>query len=309
MEPSGPVSFEGLEADLALSDDDDDMSQVWPSLTHHDRHDALGPGAGAAPVLSPPVLSPPVPSRTTLHLARQASSSVKRPVSSSLDSICEPLYPAAKSSMRKESSGPWQSTAAPTQLFPPSREVPSLRAPPPPAFAPRADYIKLLFRDNPSVDIKLRWFSEVNGAFHLDCDQDEVKMASITSRFVYIFPHRPHIVGSVTKGEFLSLLLEIQDSPERPPAFDGVEARLDRLVDQHATFENSLQSLVEYQQVIIASVATFAEKMDLFATRFETLTATVSPREPPPYGARATPSARAAATSSPGRRYPRGRVR
>ncbi|MPC62756.1 hypothetical protein E2C01_056846 [Portunus trituberculatus] len=30
-----------------------------------------------------------------------------------------------------------------------------------PVFAPRDDYVKLLFRDNPSVEIKLRWLSEV----------------------------------------------------------------------------------------------------------------------------------------------------
>ncbi|KAG0713044.1 hypothetical protein GWK47_017095 [Chionoecetes opilio] len=105
------------------------------------------------------------------------------------------------------------------QQAPSSRAAPSLRAPPPPAFAPRVAYIKLLFRDNPSVAIKLRWLSEVNGAFHLDRDQAEVKMAAITSRFVYISHHRPDIVTSVTNGEFLSLPLEIQDSPDRPRKF------------------------------------------------------------------------------------------
>ncbi|KAG0712919.1 hypothetical protein GWK47_017359 [Chionoecetes opilio] len=67
--------------------------------------------------------------------------------------------------------------------------------------------------------LKLRWLSEVNGAFHLDRDQAEVKMAAITSRFVYISHHRPDIVTSVTNGEFLSLPLEIQDSPDRPRKF------------------------------------------------------------------------------------------
>lgn len=41
-------------------------------------------------------------------------------------------------------------------------------------------------------------------------------MASVTSRFVYISRHRPDIVEKVRKGEFMSLCLEVQDSPERP---------------------------------------------------------------------------------------------
>ncbi|KAG0711487.1 hypothetical protein GWK47_020511 [Chionoecetes opilio] len=102
-------------------------------------------------------------------------------------------------------------------------------------------------------------------------------------------------------------------------ALDGVEAPLDRLVEQRANLDNSLQTLAGSQKVIfkkiIASVATFTEKMDLFVARFETLPAAVAPRAPPPCGARATPFAcasplaRAAAASSPGRRTPRGRVR
>lgn len=44
-------------------------------------------------------------------------------------------------------------------------------------------------------------------------------MAAISSRFVYISRLRPDIVESVTKGEFLSLSLEVQDSPERPRKF------------------------------------------------------------------------------------------
>ncbi|KAG0694954.1 hypothetical protein GWK47_027083 [Chionoecetes opilio] len=479
MEPSGPVSLvDLLDADLALNDDDGVMSlEDWPSSPHHGRHSALVPGAEAAP-------PSPVPPLATLHHAQQAPS---------------------------------------------SRAAPLLLAPPPPAFAPRDAYIKLLFRDNPSVAIKLRWLSEVNGAFHLDRDQAGVKMAAITSRFVYISRHRPDIVTSVTKGEFLSLPLEIQDSPDKPRKFptylltrypvcsdpalakelpgvysarrfyqkgsainrlvvtwslpqppppsvafsflpslpscefrrmkdeqpwcfrcwgfghisrycfaaercawcsgphdsrscphrapppaapasdsastppqvsppdtslwecprchqagvnvwhgcarrqtvaapaattipqlappppplrsaphpalpttlvspqvtalsntvaalqsriasleaaiDGGEARLDRLAKQRATLNASLQTVAESQKVIIASVATFAEKMDVFAARFESLPATVAPRAPPSCGARATPfvrtspPARAAAASSPGRRTLRGRVR
>ncbi|KAG0722405.1 hypothetical protein GWK47_044520 [Chionoecetes opilio] len=55
-----------------------------------------------------------------------------------------------------------------------------------------------------------------------------------------------------------------------------------------APFECSLQTVAESQRVIIAFVATFAEKMDLFAARFESLPATpVAPRAPPSCGARA----------------------
>ena len=40
-------------------------------------------------------------------------------------------------------------------------------------------------------------------------------MAAVTSRFVYITRGRQDIIERVTKGEFISLLLDVQDSPER----------------------------------------------------------------------------------------------
>ncbi|KAG0725559.1 hypothetical protein GWK47_038423 [Chionoecetes opilio] len=97
--------------------------------------------------------------------------------------------------------------AAPPSPVPPLATLHHAQQAPSSPFAPRDAYIKLLFRDNPSVAIKLRWLSEVNGAFHLDRDQAEVKMAAITSRFVYISRHRPDIVTS------------IQDSPDKPRKF------------------------------------------------------------------------------------------
>ena len=168
------------------------------------------------------------PTSTTQHLTTQASSASKRPLSYSSDNNSEPSSPTPKSSRRKDSSVPVQcvglpnqegSTHRPGHLMDSSSGAVPLRAPPSPAFAPRAEYIKLLFKVNLSVDIKLRWLADVNRAFHLDRDLAEVKMSAITSRFVYIARRRSDIVESATSGEFLALSLEIQDSPDRPRKF------------------------------------------------------------------------------------------
>ena len=96
---------------------------------------------------------------------------------------------------------------------------PSSHAPPAPAFAPRSEYIRLMFRDSPGVDVKLRWLSEVTKAYQLDRELAEVKMSAITSRFVYISRLRQDIVDNVKNGEFLSLYLDTQDLSERPRKF------------------------------------------------------------------------------------------
>ncbi|MPC62671.1 hypothetical protein E2C01_056760 [Portunus trituberculatus] len=88
-----------------------------------------------------------------------------------------------------------------------------------PAFAPQLEYVKLMFQDNPRVDIKLRWLAEVNRVFGLDRTLAEVKMSAVTSRFVYISRERPDIIQRVMAGEFLALTLVEQDSPERPHKF------------------------------------------------------------------------------------------
>ena len=93
----------------------------------------------------------------------------------------------------------------------PSRPSPAL-----PPFAPRDDYVKLSFEGNPSLEVKLRWLSAVSKAFHLSRDAAEVKMAALTSRFVYVSRRRSDIVERVRSGEFLSLPLLSHDSPERP---------------------------------------------------------------------------------------------
>ena len=216
MEPSGPISLEVLEADLAMSDDDAVSQENWPPLLPGSSA-GLVAGAVAASGLSTP---------SAQHLTTQAPSTAKRRITSASDNNSEPSSPVAKSSKRRESSGPQQrapspdcGTSRPAHHLDPSLKTPSLSAPPPLAFAPRTDYIKLLFRDNPTVDIKLRWLSEVTRAFHLDRDQAEVKMSAITSRYVYISRRRSDIVDSVTRGEFLSCSLEVQDSPERPRKF------------------------------------------------------------------------------------------
>ncbi|MPC65205.1 hypothetical protein E2C01_059336 [Portunus trituberculatus] len=71
-----------------------------------------------------------------------------------------------------------------------------------------------MFEGNPPVDVKLRWLAEVNRAFKLERTLAEVKMAAVTSRFVYIARNRPDIVSSAERGDFLALPLTRQDSPE-----------------------------------------------------------------------------------------------
>ncbi|MPC54288.1 hypothetical protein E2C01_048198 [Portunus trituberculatus] len=141
MEPSGPVSLADLEADLAMSDEDEVPHEHWPSLPSLGRHDTLVAEVG---------MSLP----TT-----QASSAIKCRINYASDSSTEPSSPAAKSTRRKESSGPEQ--RVPVQPTAPLAEASPLSAPSSPAFASRTDYVKLLFKDNPSVDIKLRWLSEI----------------------------------------------------------------------------------------------------------------------------------------------------
>ena len=206
MDPSGPVSLLDLDADLELSDEDI-LDESWTKMAPRGRNDTLVTGAKVASA----------PTSALRHPTTQASSASKRPISYTSDSNSEPSSPNPKSSRRKDSSDLMQ--CAPAQLMDSSRGASSLSAPPPPAFAPRADYIKLLFKDNLSVDIKLRWLSKVNRAFQLDREQAEVKMAAITSRFVYISRRRSDIVDRVVSGEFLSISPEVQDSPERSRKF------------------------------------------------------------------------------------------
>lgn len=75
---------------------------------------------------------------------------------------------------------------------------------------------RLLFSDNLTMEMKLRWLSDVNKALSSDRELAEVKMFAVTSRFVYISRKHTNIIESVTNGEFLPLKLDVQDSIERP---------------------------------------------------------------------------------------------
>lgn len=195
MTCSGADVSSVLEGDLAMSDTDDDSASVnhWPDLP-----------PPAAPLCHPS----PAPH----HGAPQPSSSSrgKRPAEE------VPASSAAKTA--KGASVPCNEP--PTRPHLPvhgaSPVTPSRPSPALPAFAPRDSYVKLAFSGSPSPEVKLRWLSAVTKAFHLERDAAEVKMAALTSRFVYVSRQRSDILERITSGEFLSLSLVSQDSPVRP---------------------------------------------------------------------------------------------
>ena len=182
MDYSGPASAAEVEADLAMSDDDD-ASVHWPLLEAH-RH--------------------PHP-----------SAAAKRTMDRESDTGSEPESPAAKASKR---DGALAQQTSPTIPLPrlPHRTTPPSAAP---AFAPRDEYVKLAFQQNPTTAVKLRWLHDVTTTFRLDRELAEVKMSAVTSRFVYISRRRKDILDSVMGGEFPSLQLDIQDSIERTRKF------------------------------------------------------------------------------------------
>lgn len=191
MNYSGPASLAEVEADLLLSDDEDIADKHWPPLDSHTQH------AGPSPWQPHVDVSQPAP---------RASTS-KRSMDQSSDTSDSPS-PASKVS--RHVAGNTHTS------IPDSSYIPAINRAPAVVFAPRSDYVKLMFIDNPTVDVKLRWLSEITKAFSLDRELAEVKMAAITSRFVYISRKRANIIESATKGEFLSLKLDLQDSTERP---------------------------------------------------------------------------------------------
>lgn len=95
----------------------------------------------------------------------------------------------------------------------------TVATPVPPAFVPRSEYVMLMFQENVSKETKLCWLRDVTNAFHLDRTLAEVKMAAVTSRYVYITRNREDIIDKATKGEFLALSLQVQHSPTRPRKF------------------------------------------------------------------------------------------
>ena len=222
MEYSGPAPISILDEDLQLSENEDVGGGA-----------AVTAGCGAGQVPSPAErhFHPPPPAGCD---PVAASSSFKR-CKDDVDSSEEDLPPASKSSRVYEDvavsmEGVEGDDGAFPPLLPPrppasvSPAAASVSRPLPspsrlPAFAPRLEYAKLMFEGNPGVDIKLRWLAEVNRVFGLDRTLAEVKMSAVTSRFVYISRKRSDIVQRVTAGEILSLLLVVQDSPERPRKF------------------------------------------------------------------------------------------
>jgi len=134
------------------------------------------------------------------------------------DTKSTPSSPAAKTFKRGEALADHSAPDNPLPR-PSSQTMPSMTKPAFPAFAPRDKYVKLVFQENPSNDVKIRWLSEVTKAFCLDRELAEVKMSAVTSRFVYISRQHEDIIDKVTKGEFLSIFLQVQDSIDRPRKF------------------------------------------------------------------------------------------
>lgn len=194
MEWSGSDVASCLNEDLALSEDDD------PPVVDH------------WPELPPPSFPPQHGKQLSL-----SSSSTKRPAEDSPDSVTEDcLLPVAKTAKSVSTARDVSVSRSSLPLTGASPSAPSRPHPNLPAFAPRDTYVKLSFTGSPSTGTKLRWLSAVNKAFQLQRDLAEIKMAAITSRFVYISRQRTDILERVKSGEFLSLPLIPHDSPERP---------------------------------------------------------------------------------------------
>ncbi|KAG0714002.1 hypothetical protein GWK47_014958 [Chionoecetes opilio] len=208
MSYTGPGPFPGVEEDLRMSEEDEQANDTWPCLSH---------SAGQRQL--PALVVPGLPSTPRSGCDPHAVSASKRSMDDVLNSSGELQTPVSKASRLKEGNSDQCSdsrdTDPPLPMPLPSRPPPSRPPPSLPAFAPRGEYLKLMFEDNPSVDVKLRWLAEVNRAFHLKRDLAEVKMSAVTSRFVYISRVRLDVVGSAMNGDFLALTLTPQDSPDR----------------------------------------------------------------------------------------------
>ena len=103
------------------------------------------------------------------------------------DTGSAPASPAAKTFKRDDA--PAQQPATDISLPRPHHRTPPLSTTP--AFAPRDEYVKLPFKQNPTTAVKLlRWLNDVTTAFRLDRELAEVKMSAATSRFVYISRRR-----------------------------------------------------------------------------------------------------------------------
>ncbi|KAK3880043.1 hypothetical protein Pcinc_015430 [Petrolisthes cinctipes] len=132
MEYCGPEPLVNIEADLALSEDDDLSQEHWPKLNPSGRR-KLAPTAAVPQPMD------------------QATISTKHRMEPDSDSSSESPSPVAKSS--KSNKTPLVSNTPEHHLpRPANQRTSTMPAPATPAFAPRTDYVKLLFRDNPGVD-------------------------------------------------------------------------------------------------------------------------------------------------------------
>lgn len=217
MTYSGPGLYSVLEDALAFSGNEEE----WPPLL----------GDDGARQSSTPAVPAPIPPQAGPQLQAASSSAYKRTMDDE-DTSGEDL-PRVKSARPETRDSP-PAGGDPmvvgdcSPLLPPgTTSSPARPQQPPtqatlsrlPAFAPRTEYMKLVFLDSPGVDVKLRWLTEVNRHFCLNRELAEVKMSAVTSRFVYVSRHRQDIVESVVTGNFLALKLQVVDSPERPRKF------------------------------------------------------------------------------------------
>ncbi|KAK3860141.1 hypothetical protein Pcinc_033792 [Petrolisthes cinctipes] len=132
MEYSGPEPLINIEADLALSEDDDLSQEHWPKL-NPPRHRKLAPTAAVPQPMD------------------HATISTKFRMEPDSDSSSESPSPVAKSS--KSNKTPLEINTPVHHLpRPANQRTSTMPAPATPAFAPRSDYVKLLFRDNPGVE-------------------------------------------------------------------------------------------------------------------------------------------------------------
>ncbi|KAG7163932.1 hypothetical protein Hamer_G014375 [Homarus americanus] len=104
----------------------------------------------------------------------------------------------------------------------------------------RADSIKLLFKENPSVDTKIRWLAEVTRTFHLDWDLAEVKTSAPSRRLSAT--HQTSLGRLAwTIGE---RVLQAEKTAVEDTSFQG-EPTLDRLHQ----YQLSKDALIALQQI------------------------------------------------------------
>lgn len=198
MEASGLSSFGDMEEDLVtiLDECNNSVNDPWPPT-----------GAPRTPVVPGPSSS-----------ARSGCVPLAPPPKRAIDDLDsdEGHHSSLSKALKQCDSGNPQDRVLHSLTAGPNKSPPMLVPHALPAFAPRDEYVKLMFEANLSVAIKLRWLAEVNRAYQLVSSRAEVKMSAVTSRYVYVSRKRLDIVKSAEQGDFLAISLVRQDSPERP---------------------------------------------------------------------------------------------